>query len=289
MSDTQEVRSNLELEVSLSDVFLIIREKWKVLFGFTLSFAFLGVLYALSLPEIYRANVLMSEATETGQLGGGAMSSAFGGIMDASGAISFNQNTTAVDEGLALMKSRRFAEEFISQNDLLILLFADDWDANKESWLDGERPGQWRVYRKFQNMMSTSTSSDGLITLTLEYTDPILVAKWANAIIAFVNDMMREEAISEAEKSIQFLESELKKTSLVNSQTILYSLIEQQTEKIMIASVREQYSFKVIDPAITPDVRVSPNRRNTVMFFAIMGLFFGFIVIAFLISMPKIR
>ena len=278
MGEKQEVKSNLELEVSVVDILLLVVDKWKVLALFGFLSGVTGVFYSLSLPEIYSANVLMSQADENAQISTSGIPDLVGGAMGGFPGLSLGRNSLSLEQGLALLKSRRFAEQFIEAENLLPSYLLKT--GTKNSWLSNEPPTRWRAYREFGGLMSTSVGAEGLITLTFEFTDPELVAKIANSIVAYANEMMRKEAIEEAQSSILFLETELKKTNLINSQTILYSLIEQQTEKIMIASVRDQYSFKVIDPAIKPDERISPNRRNVVMFFTFIGVFVGLCAVA---------
>ena len=67
MSEKQAVKSNLELEVSIVDILLLVVDKWKILVLFAAFFGVSGVFYSLSLPAIYSANVLMSEAEENAQ------------------------------------------------------------------------------------------------------------------------------------------------------------------------------------------------------------------------------
>ena len=52
---------------------------------------------------------------------------------------------------------------------------------------------------------------------------------------------------------------------------MFYELIQSQTEKVMLAEVRPQYVFKVIDPAIPPEHRSKPNR----WFICLLGILCG--------------
>ena len=90
-----------------------------------------------------------------------------------------------------------------------------------------------------------------------------------------MNYHAKRRAIVEARNSISFLEKELQTTSIINAQTILYNLIEQQTAKIMMANVRDEFVFKVIDPAVIPR---RAETKPTLMFILIgmtLGIFFG--------------
>ena len=94
---------------------------------------------------------------------------------------------------------------------------------------------------------------------------------------------MRSEAIMEAEKSINFLKDQLNQTSLINTQAVIFTLMEEHTKQITLANIRDEYSFKVIDPAVAPDEKSKPNRRMIVVFGLVIGVIVG-IVLAFVLN-----
>lgn len=282
MPSPQEVNSNLELQISISDIVGVLLKRWKILISVTALFFGFSVFYALSLPEVYRASILLAESSDENQLGSGYLPGGLGGAVAGIAGLSIGRSSVGVERALAVLKSRKFVKNYITNQDLLPILFKSDWDEKKKTWRDNSAPNEWQAYRAFIALLNTSTGADGLVTITVEHTDQRNVAELANSLIRYLNEVMRQEAVDEANKSIAFLESQVEKTNLVNSQNILYSLIEQQTEKIMIASVREGYSFKVIDPAVTPDERISPNRTNIVLLITAMGAFVSCLLVGLL-------
>lgn len=54
--------------------------------------------------------------------------------------------------------------------------------------------------------------------------------------------------MEETEKSLEYLQDELRKTSMVEVQQSIYRVMETQVKSLMFAKVREQYAFKVVDP-----------------------------------------
>ena len=71
---------------------------------------------------------------------------------------------------------------------------------------------------------------------------------------------MRRLDIAEAEKSIGYLTDALEKTAIADMQQIFYQLIEKQQQTKMLANVRDEYVFKVIDPAVVPEKKSGPKR-----------------------------
>jgi hypothetical protein len=94
-------------------------------------------------------------------------------------------------------------------------------------------------------------------------------------LVSSINSHAKDRAIIEARDSISFLEKELEQTSILNSQTMLYSLIEQQMQKIMLANIRDEFVFKIIDPAVVPTH--AENKPIFVIIFIgmILGIFVG--------------
>jgi capsular polysaccharide biosynthesis protein len=162
-------------------------------------------------------------------------------------------------EAIATLKSRAFTLQFIKDENLLPTLFPDDWDSRGGNW--DTKPGKtpptsWDAYELFDEEVRQVTESrkTGLVTVAVEWQDPDLAALWANLLVSRINTHMRRRVIEEAEKSVEYLNKELNKTSIVEIQKAIYALIEEQVRRIMMANVREEYSFKVIDPAVAPDV-----------------------------------
>ena len=113
----------------------------------------------------------------------------------------------------------------------------------------------------------------------MDWSDPTIAAEWANNMIADLNNHIRNQAIEETQKNIYFLEQQLDATSQVNAQTVIYNLIEEQTKKIMLANVRAEYAFKIIDPAIVPEMKFKPSRTRIVITGFVLGAAVGFFLI----------
>ncbi len=69
-------------------------------------------------------------------------------------------------------------------------------------------------------------------------------------------------------------------------QRVMYSLIENETQTLMLANARAEYAFRVVDPAVAPEVRSSPNRTLIVLSGGVLGLFIG-TVLAFAINLLR--
>lgn len=160
-------------------------------------------------------------------------------------------------EALAILQSRVFSELFINTHNLMPLLFPDNWDSDKQEWTNKdpkEHPDMWDAYQLFNNKIRvlTKDKGTGLNILSIHWNDAKIAAKWANQLVADLNDHLRKRDTAFAQKKLDYLQKEMRRTSVLELKQTLYSLIEQNTRTIMLASVTDEYAMRVIDPAAVP-------------------------------------
>jgi len=256
----------VEDEVSLLDYWkTILQYKTTLMLAVAVCTA-LALTYAMLAAPVYRAQVVMTPVEQGEQDKMASIAAQFGGLASMAG-VSLGGGGGKSATALAVLKSRNFTTDFISEEKLLPVLFADSKDA----------PTLWKAFELFDKSVR-SVSEDkksGLITMSMEWKDPELAAKWANTLVMRLNRFQREAAIMEADKNIAFLKQELEKTSVVDMQQAIYRLIEAQTKSAMIANVRDEFAFKVIDPAVPPEKKIKPKRSMIVMLGFIGGAFLG--------------
>ena len=266
----QEIETTFDEEILFSDLWALILSNSKLILFTTLITTILAIANALITPPMFRASAIITKSeVKSGQNRSASMLSGFEGIAGIAG---IKIPSASSDLSIAILKSNNFKKEFIKENNLLQVLFADDWDSNKKSWKD-EAPTYYSAVRLFNTVVNIVSDGEGLINITVEWSDPILVANWANQMVVSINSRLRNDAITEAQKSLEFLEKEISKTANMRIQNILSSLMQEQKENMMLANVREEYAFKVIDPAVIPEEKSGPNRRGMVLLGLIAGLF----------------
>jgi len=187
------------------------------------------------------------------------------------------------ERALALLKTRSFLIKHIQEKNLKPVLFSDQWDESEQKWTDKE-PSDRKASELLLDMITTSMNpkdNAGLVIFSLEWENPAnpnKIADIANGLVSSMNFHAKQRAIVEAKNSISFLEKELEQTSILDSQTILYSIIEQQMQKIMLANIRDEFVFKVIDPAVIP----KHAENKPVLIFIFIGLIIGVFIGSFL-------
>ena len=265
-----------EDEIRLADLWNIVWSgKWRII-GVTFLFAVLSVVYAISATEWFRAEVLLAPAEERNV---SPLQNQLGGIAALAG-MSIGSGDSV--EAVATLKSREFARGFIEEHGLLTLLFADDWNAANQRWLvedPRKQPDIRDAVRYFHDdiLRVNEDRATGLVTLAIEWTDPVLAAEWASVLVNRLNSRMRERALEEAETNVAYLQQELAQTNVVTLQQAVGRLLESELQKLMLARGTQEFAFRIIDSAEPPKRRARPKRALIVIAGTLAGGLAGLI------------
>jgi uncharacterized protein involved in exopolysaccharide biosynthesis len=182
-------------------------------------------------------------------------------------------------EAIATLESRAFVLDFVRRQNALPHLFPELWDGGTKKWKTktGSPPTDNAAYARFKNkiMKIRRDSEKSTVEVSVRVVDRTLAADWANALVAQLNEKLRQRAIAEATQSLSFLDKELVRTPQVQIRGAIYALVEAQTKEVMLANVRHDYAFRIIDPAAPADPGgyVFPQRFLIAVVGAFMGLF----------------
>ncbi|MDH5547738.1 MAG: Wzz/FepE/Etk N-terminal domain-containing protein [Gammaproteobacteria bacterium] len=277
---------NDEDEINLLDYWRVLMQfKWLIV-GISFFTTVIAIVAALVATEIYQAEVTIAPADEESGGGISGLAGQFGGLAALAG-VNIGGGGGKSEEAIAILGSRQFTLEFIHENKLMPVLFEDAWDEQAKKWkVENEEdvPTDWDAYKVFDKVRTVSNDAKtGMTTVAIEWKDPELAAQWANKLIVKLNENRKKRAIDEAEKSIRYLENQLRETSVVEMRQALFQLIEAQSKNRMLANVRDEFAFKVIDPAVVPEERVKPKRKLMVVLGGMVGVMLG-VFLAFFIS-----
>lgn len=220
---------------------------------------------AWTLPNKYRAEVLLAPVKPTGSDSLGGLKSQVGGIAALAG-IDLG-GSAQTDESFATLSSRGFAREFIATHELLPFLFEQRFDTATQKWRSGVKVPSIEDGVDMFTKTVCAVSEDRkthLITISVETTSPDRAAQWANGLVELVNERLRQDAVKNADQNVRYLREELQRTSVVELQQAIYRLMESQINQAMLASVQRQFAFRVLDKAVPPEKIASPHRRTMV-------------------------
>jgi len=268
--------------VTLRDVVLLVRR----LAGAWVGGAVLGLVVALAagflMKPVYRATtVVIPVSAKDGGIG--ALPGIVGQFSGIAG-LSLGDSTQK-DEALAVLKSQLFTQSFIADQNLLPVLFADRWNADTNEWIETDRdliPTEWDAWMYFdREVRSILEDRDrGLVTIRVEWHDPVIAASWANSMVERVNEELRSRKLSQLEASLAYLQQELRNAEQVELRQAISRIMESQINERMLANAHREFAFRVIDPAVPPDSDQPerPKRLLLAVLGGIAGAFAGFLV-----------
>ncbi len=298
MTDTRLDPTMHSSEIDLFEVGAVLIRGWPRILGTTVLATFVAVAIALAMPDVYRAQVVLAPADESGSdlgplAGGGALAS-LAGL-----SLGLDQGVDKTELALEILRSRRFFADFAERHDVLVPLFAgESWDASTDElvidpdvydvesgrWVRdsksgrGPAPSMLEGHEAFHELLDVSREGAGsFVVLSLEHLSPQVAHDWLRWLIEDLNERIRGEDIREAEKSIGYLRLQVEQTEISDLRAVLFELIQSQTEKMVLAQVRDEYAFKTIDPPVVPEKKSGPHRTLICLVGAMLGGVLGVI------------
>ncbi|NCG40143.1 MAG: LPS O-antigen length regulator [Actinobacteria bacterium] len=269
-------------EIDLRELFSVLWSGKKIILAVTALAAFISVVYALSLPNIYQSEALLAPKMEGGASGLSAMAAQYSGLaslagINLPGGGGDNKSLIAQEK----MKSLDFFTKQIYEQVLPALMALDSWDnstgavifdddiydAKTKTWVREadpprkSKPSAQEAFEQFAGIFSVSEDkTSGFVSLSMKHESPVIAEAWLSLIIYRINEDIRERDIREAKQSVLFLEGQREQTSLVSLDEVFASLIEEQTKIIMLANASKDYVFEVIEPPVVPEQKSEPKR-----------------------------
>jgi uncharacterized protein involved in exopolysaccharide biosynthesis len=263
---------------SLADLVRVIAAlKWHLVIGAALGFGLAFVAASVTTPY-YRAEVTTMPTQEMQGAGSlGRLAGQFGGLAALAG-VSMPQDSNR-EEALAVLESREFALAMIRELNIDRDLFSNRWDAEKSAWRTDMEKGAptdgelWQRWDKSGMRRVIDDRVHNLIIVRIEWKDRVAAARWANETIVRLNQTLRARRMAEIDKNMHFLAQELNSTQMVELRSAVAQVMQAQVSERMLASVRQEYALKVIDPAYPADADhpVRPRR----MLYCALGLSAG--------------
>lgn len=269
-----------EFKLDLKELLLILWKEKVLVSIVTLTLTVATVYYAISIPNTYKAEVLLAPVGESSGMGG--LSGQLSGLAAIAGVNLSSGKGERLQLALETMTSRSFLGEFVARHDILVPLMAlkswdpitgettydaSQYDTAKREWVREVHPSksviptEWEAYKAFSEKLSYEThKSSGYITLSLELISPELARDWVTKLVDDINAKVKRDELAEIQRNIDYLTEQLEKTKLAEMQKVFYQLIEEQIKNQMLAQAQNEFVFKTIDPAIVPEEKAGPKR-----------------------------
>lgn len=285
---TQQPPFHLEQQVDLLEYLnVLIRHKYTIFIAATLAaIAVFGLSMMIENKYTSHALVAININEEPGGVSPDKYQASYTlGLLENDFILDSTQSrTNETKRMLATLRSFSFSIQFIEEQNLLPYIFRDNWDAVNETWLDGFQPDMRWANQTFANMRSFEHSEEtGLLTIYFTTRDPDLSAKLANAIIPSFNEFTKRKQVKLIEERQAYLNSRLQEIDNIQLHRSIYRMIESQIGAESLIYARKDYPLEVIQPALPPLFKSSPNRKQ----YATMA-FVGFLVLGTMIAMGSV-
>ncbi len=273
------------MRLDLETVVTQVRRQFR-LFSLIVVAAFLiAVVVALLSRPVYRAEAVVTSVGEDPSLGGlGGLASSLGGGLAslAGGLVGGGKNW---NKSVAVLHSRHLIEALVTRENLLPVLFPSKH--SRMPWEDeagtarGATMGDAVLVFQRRILQIREDQKLGLVTVRVEWFDPRVAASWANELVAIADAEQRANAVTDAQAALSVLQHELATTESVELRGAIAHLIEEQLKAKMVAGVRAQYAYRVIDRAVPADLdkRVQPTRTTMVLAGTLAGVLFGIVLV----------
>jgi uncharacterized protein involved in exopolysaccharide biosynthesis len=274
----------IDEEINLLDYWRVIQKRWRLIVAMVIVAVLATGVISLVMTTIYRATAVITPVDRQDNKGGrfSLVAQQLGGLPGIA-----MSGTTSASEIVSLLKTKVLRKEVIERYHLLPELFFNEWDAKRDAWKKKDKdaiPTLWDGIRMLNGMVSVHHATmENMITLSVEYHNPEKAANIVNYFLTTLNEHMSSESKRVAETNKRYLEEQLKGSTDPLLKQRIYNLIAQQIETAMVAGVKENFAFKVIDPPMVPDTRIRPKRKQMVLISLVLSLFSG-IFIAFVLE-----
>lgn len=275
------------------------KKKYFIIF-LSSSFILLSLIIAFFLPNVYRSEVLLAPASQSSFSNDNL--SGFSSIASLAG-IKGSPSSSKSDEALKKLKSFKFFHtSFLPSINLEDLMAVSKWDpksnlitykkffdVNNGTWSRNvsfpllPKPSAQEAFRKFKEIYSIySEDETGFVTIAIEHKSPFIAKEWVNIIVESLNENFREEDKAKALLSIEYINSQIAKTSLSEVKLALSQLMQQEIKTLMLIEADSEYIFKVLDPPIVSEMHWKPKRVLIVSLGTVLGILISLVILIYM-------
>ena len=277
--------SQYDDEIDLRELFAVLWAGRIKIVAITAIFAIVSLIYALSVPNQYKATALLSSADSSD----GGLSAALGqlgGLASLAGVSLGGGESSEGQIAQEIMQSWSFIEGFIEDNNLAVGVYAADgwdkssnelqinsglYDVSKSQWLV-EPPSSWSLFKTFSGILSVSEDKkSGLVSVSIEYYSPLIAKQWLDLYVAAINEHMQKREMAKVTRNIEYLQAQIKKTNIAEMQEVFYTIIEEQIKSKMLAEASPEYAFVAVSPSMVPEQKSQPKRALMCILGTLLG------------------
>jgi uncharacterized protein involved in exopolysaccharide biosynthesis len=279
-------------EIDLRELFYVLLEgKW-IIVSLTAFVSIVGVIYSLSLPNIYESKAMLVPVNSSSGIAGAIRS--YSGLAGLAG-ISL---PSGGDEGNSARAIQKISSLSFFENNILTNIHLPDlmafkswnsktntavfdesiYDTNSNTWIRDfsyprqQIPSVQESFEVFKQHLSLSEDNKSrFINLSIRHQSPYVAKQWTELVINEVNAFYRQKDKTESEKAVSYLNQQISKTGLSEIKQVIAQLLQEETKKLTLIEANQFYVFEYIDPPAIMEQKSEPKRSLICILSALLG------------------
>jgi hypothetical protein len=284
--------NDFDNEIDLLEFFHALWDgKW-IIVSLTTFASIAGVIYSLSLPNIYESRAMLVPANSSSGISGALRG--FGGLAGLAG-ISL---PSSGDQGNSAVAIKKISTLSFYENNILTNIYLPDlmafksWNSEKntvsydknlydnksKTWIVNDSDSMQKIpsiqksFKAFKSKLSlVEDDRTGFVTISIKHQSPYLAKQWVELVVDEVNSFYRQKDKSESEKAARYLNQQISMTSLSEIKEVLAQLLQEEIKKLTLIEANKFYVFDYIDPPAVMELKVEPSRALICIISAILG------------------
>lgn len=265
--------STSETGLSPKELFEVVWKAKSLVVLISLIFFAYSVYYIKSLPDSYSAYGTYVPSSNSAQAS--VSSGTLSGMAKMAGLNIPVAANDKVDLALDILRSRKFLRDMILHKKEILPHLGWDLSAEdieimseeeKEEFLQSATAALSGAFQISKPRASTT------VRIIVNHRNPLFAKQLVEWLIEGVNKNMSDDAVLEAQKSIEYLKIQANSTSISDLKKLFYSMIGNHVTTIMLAEVNKEYVFKTLDPPVLPIWPSGANKLKIVIWTSIAGV-----------------
>jgi uncharacterized protein involved in exopolysaccharide biosynthesis len=289
VKEINDIKQDIDL---LTYIYAVFDAKWFILLVAFITGG-LSMLYALNLPETYQG-VVRVDVIDISDPGGVRPDSRQ--MQESIGMLEYDfllrkKKENYVQKVIAHLGSKKFTRRFMDNYNIYRYIYPQQWDNATSTWNETfllDKGLAQKIFVRDLIHIVHAPETD-IVAVKVIDKDPAIAAELSNLYVYAFNQYMREQALAKVDRKFRYLEETLEQTGATEIQQMLFRLMEAQTAVAMLANGRKEYILEVLDPAVSPYLRYSPNRKLICILGAVAGVLLSTSLVMALTALGRLR
>ena len=289
--DSSKTISSNDIEIDLFELFRVLLGGKLVIIAITSFFSIVGVIYSLSLPNVYESKAILVSSQSSKEPG---IFQSYSSLANLTGIEMISDSKTNETQAIEKLNSLSFFENHFLPNIFLPdLMGFESWDPytkdltydsevfdiKNNSWVRNfsypqeQKPTAQESFIIFQNkhFFIEKDKKTNFIYIKMIHQSPYIAQEWIKILIDQINNFYRKKDRDAAEKASDYLNNILNQTNLSEIKEVVAELLKQETQKLTLIEANESYVFEYIDPPAVMETKFGPRRSFICIVFFMLG------------------